>query len=376
MPGGAVNRWTVMLYLAGADDLEAHMTRALLALEEVGPPEGVEVVVQLTRAPLEAVQRFLPERVATGIDGDWSGTRRYRLRRRPGGAPGQPVIASDLLADLGEVSPSCPTLLRDFVQFARDRFPAERELLVLSGHGMGFVGVALDVAFCPHPAVMSLRAMAVALRTAGRPPDLLLLDACQMNGLEVACELSLPRPAATWLVTPASKAPRAGLDYVAALRVLDGKVPTGTVAAELARVLEPSARVQVLAFRLDPNRWRTVGEAARGADNPRHMPMFRQAASTVVHPSPGTALRLLVSWPNSLDFPERYHYLYRRLRFTRLSRWHRLLPPSERSGWQGETLDPLPVPSPVLKAWLAQTRRDLTEHQVELLMAQLGWHDQ
>lgn len=369
--------WTIMLYLAGADDLEPYMARTLQALEEAGPPTGGEVIVQLARAPLSLLEPVLPGRQPTGLDGDWHGVRRYRLRRRPEGA--DPTrFHSELLADLGQVNTADPATLADFVHDARSQFPAERTLLVLSGHGMGFVGLALDLTAGPKPCLMSLRGMVMHLRALREPLDMLLLDACQMNCLEIACQLALPRPVAHWLITPASQAPRAGLNYVAMLQAVaaGGADPTGEVAARVAATLEPLAGLQVLALNLDPARWQAAALAARDATGAMHMPMFLEAAKACAYPPRGKSMRFLVHWPDSPTFPDRYHYLYRRLRFARLSRWNRLIPPAAPDERGEPAAGPQLAPGPLLFAWLKTIRKDLSPEEVTALQHGLGWADQ
>ncbi|HYF94824.1 MAG TPA: clostripain-related cysteine peptidase [Symbiobacteriaceae bacterium] len=368
-----MNAWTVMLYLAGADDLEPYMAQALLALEEAGPPPGVEVIVQLFRAPGAAVERALaPGRRPTEIDGDWAGARRYRLRRRQAGASGD-RFASELLADLGAAAgPADPKVLGNFVADALSRFPAERSLLLISGHGMGFCGITLDLVTGPQPATMTIRALAAALRRLERRPDILLLDACQMNSLDVITQFALPAPAAQVLIAPASHAPRAGLDYTVLLGALGGHSTT-EAAALTAGALERAAGLQVLAFRLDVPAWRAVTRAARSADGPGYLPMYAEAARACIHPGAGQRLRLLVTWPNPVDFPARYHHLYQRLQFARRSGWGRMLQPTAGPSPARERLAPVTVPAPLLHAWLQILRRDLSPQQVALLLESLRW---
>lgn len=361
-----------MLYLAGADDLEPHMARALLALERAGAPAGVTVVLQLTRAPLAAVAPILKERRPTGIDGDWHGTRRYRLRC---GDAESMWFSSELLADLGpEISPSDPAVLADFVATALERFPADRSLLLISGHGMGFVGITLDLITQPHPTTMTIRSLATALRALRRRPEILLLDACQMNSLDVISQFALPTPAAEVLITPASHAPRAGLDYTLIVQALTGAEATAAVAARIAGALEPKAGLQVLAFRLDPALWRAVAAAARDADGPAYLPMYAAAARACVHPAPGRRLRLLVTWPNPVDFPEPYWYLFRRLQFARRSGWWRRLGAGAARPGHQEGLRPLTIPAPLLYAWLRILRTDLSDEAVTALLTTKGWN--
>lgn len=364
--------WTVIVHLAGADDLEPFMARAMLEMESAGPPSGVEVIVQLARAPGSVLQALFPAYRDTDIDGDWSGVRRYRLKARPPGGNTR-MFHSELIADLGSVSSADPALLADAIHYATAAFPADRTMVVVSGHGMGFVGVALDIV-AGAPGLMSIRGMATALRGLKRRPDLLLLDACQMNCLEVAAQLALPRPAAGWLITPASQAPRAGLDYRALLRALaqGAAASSATVAANVAAELQRLANLQVIAMEMDPAKWRRVAEIARSADGARYIPMFLAAAEACVHPAEGK-LSLLVHWPDSPHFPARYHYLYRRLFFARASWWRHLLQPPEAKEFRESRKGALPAPGPLLAAWLGLLRPDLTREQVDRMLHERGW---
>lgn len=374
-----MRRWTVLLYLAGADDLEPQIAGTLLALEKAGPPPDLEVVVQIARASGTLLEPLLPGRPPTGIDGDWHGVRRYRLTARPPGGSDR-IYHSELLADLGTVCSADPGLLADFVRTSVQAFPAERTLLAISGHGMGFVGLAMEMMTGPHPWLMSIRGLATTLRSLEQQPDLLLLDACQMNAIEIGCELAVPRPAAGWLITPASRAPRAGMDYPALLSVLGSAGEHDSlreVAARLAQSLEQSARQQVLALGLDPERWRAAAAAARaemGAEAGPHPAIFREILPLCAYPPPGHRLRLLMHRTDSPHFPPKYHHLYRRLRFARLSGWHRLLPSGGRERPR-PSRGPIPAPLPLLAAWLRQHRPALTQGEAEKALRSLGWED-
>lgn len=359
--------WTVLLYLAGHDDLEPQMARALLELEEKGAPPDVTVLVQMARAPFGLLRGLLPHRSPTGIAGDWSGVRRYRLRQRPGGND-TGRYHSELLADLGSVNVADPRTLADFLAFGREAAPADHTALILSGHGMGFPGLIYDLAAGPRPCYMGLRGLSTALRRQPVRPDLLVLDVCSMNYLEVCCELAGRRPSAGWLLTPAGRAPRQGLDYPAFLTELTGP-PEPALVARAAEALGLSRRAEVLALRLDPAHWRAVGLAARSA--PDAASLVRLAARACIHPAPGRPVRLGL-WPEPTKLPDIYQAFYRRLRFARLSGWRWRFPPA--SDWaQGEGL--MEAPALMLRSWAKILRRDLSDVQRDRMLTDLGWLD-
>lgn len=120
-PPAAKAKWTVMLYMNADNDLDPY---ALLDFEEMaavryGP--HVKVVAQLDRYGSGAT------------DAQWGGTRRFLMRQNL-----KPTLA-DALQDFDEESNmGDPATLRAFVAWARERFPAERYMLVIWSHGDGW----------------------------------------------------------------------------------------------------------------------------------------------------------------------------------------------------------------------------------------------
>lgn len=207
--------WAVLLYLAGGCELEPFMTRRLWDLE--AETFHAEVLVQLGRAPQRLVAS-LTGRTPTGIDGDWTGVRRYRLRPRQAGQDEDDRrFNSECLQDLGEANMADPRTLRDFVRWGLDAAAADHFLVVLAGHGAGLFGALTDLVSGP-PQTMGIPGTAQALSQAqaksSHRVDILLLDTCYMNLVEAAYELSVTVPrAAAYLVVPVDSSPLAGLPY-------------------------------------------------------------------------------------------------------------------------------------------------------------------
>jgi hypothetical protein len=105
--------WTVMIYLAGDNNLDSAGVIDLKEMKKVGSTNEINVVVQFDRA---------------GRD---SATNRYYIRK--GG-----TIAKDKVADLGETNMGDPKVLEDFVTWSSKKYPASRYLLVLWNHGAGW----------------------------------------------------------------------------------------------------------------------------------------------------------------------------------------------------------------------------------------------
>jgi cysteine peptidase C11 family protein len=105
--------WTVMVYLAGDNNLDGAGGTDLLEMKKVGSSAAVNVVAQFDRA------------------GGKGSTKRYLLRKGTS-------LASDQLADLGETNTGDPKVLKDFLAWGIKTYPAQHYLAVLWNHGAGW----------------------------------------------------------------------------------------------------------------------------------------------------------------------------------------------------------------------------------------------
>jgi hypothetical protein len=124
--GQTGQKWLVMLY-QDADDqiLEQDIFVDLNEAERVGSTDRVTIVAQLDRY-----------KGAYQGDGDWTSARRYLVTRDDD----LNAIHSEVLANLGEANMADGGTLVDFVTWAMGAYPADRYVLVLSDHGMGWPG--------------------------------------------------------------------------------------------------------------------------------------------------------------------------------------------------------------------------------------------
>jgi hypothetical protein len=104
--------WTILIYLAGDNNLERFGQRDLVELKSVGSTEAIQVVAQFDR---------LSDRV----------TRRYYLTR-------DRSLDEDVVAELPEVNTGDPADLREFISWGMQTYPAERTALILWNHGSGW----------------------------------------------------------------------------------------------------------------------------------------------------------------------------------------------------------------------------------------------
>jgi len=229
--------WCLLVYMNGDNDLEAQALKDLNEMEAVGPSPGVEVLVLLDRA----------EGYDAG-DGDWTGTRMYRLRRDPGGMNYAIVServgcsALGLTAEGvdGELNLGSPAVLTGFITWAAKQYPARNRMLILWGHGTGWRGADAGVEK-PFPPG-SLRAVSfddgdgdflytaeLGAALTGTALDVIGFDTCNAMLLEVAYEL---REAALLMAGSEGLVSAEGWDYAEILAGLTGAA-TPTEAAGL-----------------------------------------------------------------------------------------------------------------------------------------------
>ncbi len=208
--------WTVMLY-QDADDqiLEKDIFVDFNEAERVGSSDRVNIVAQ--------IDRFAG---AFSGDGNWTGARRYYLTQDND----LNRVSSRLIQDLGEVDMSEGQSLVDFVTWAAKTYPADKYVLILSDHGMGWPGGWSD----PDPGRRDSSRAPLAARLGGNLYlmelesalrkihdsagierfELIGMDACLMGQLEVTTAL---QPHAAYAVASEETEPALGWAYASFL---------------------------------------------------------------------------------------------------------------------------------------------------------------
>lgn len=193
--------WTVLVYMAGDNNLSAAANQDLLEMESVGSDSHLQIVVQFDT-----------------IDGSTK-----RLTVQPGGVT--------VIEDLGEQNMADPQTLTNFLIWARENYTMERRALILWDHGSGYKKPEVGAIRKP-----SLQAYGIlqddtdgtvcclsngivrnAIEAANIHFDLLGFDASQMAQIETAYEF---RTVADLLVFSQETGQANGWDYTAILREL------------------------------------------------------------------------------------------------------------------------------------------------------------
>jgi hypothetical protein len=247
--------WLVMLY-QDADDkiLEKDIYVDLNEAERVGSSDRVQIVAQV-------------DRFSGGFDGDgnWNSTRRFYVTQDDD----LNQIGSQLVADLGELNMSDGNTLVDFVTWAMETFPADKHLLILSDHGMGWPGGWSD----PAPGGSGDRSIPLASKLGDQlylmeldealqeirdqtgldKFELVGLDACLMGHVEVMTALA---PHARYSVLSQETEPALGWAYASFLDALQrdpdmtgaelGHLIVESYIEEDQRILDDQARADLL----------------------------------------------------------------------------------------------------------------------------------
>ena len=203
---GEPGTWLVMLYQDGDDEtLERDVFLDLNEAEIVGSSDMVTIVSQLDR-----------NTGAFDGDGDWTTTKRFLVQQDSD----LETIGSQELADLGEMDMSDPKTLQDFATWAIATYPADHYALIMSDHGMGWLGGWTDPD--PSDGDMSLSEIDGALSnivtdTGIGQFDFFGFDACLMAQLEA---FSMLAPYAQYAAASEETEPAVGWAYASFLGAL------------------------------------------------------------------------------------------------------------------------------------------------------------
>jgi len=187
-------KWTFMVYMAGDNNLDGAALRDIAEMARAGSTKDVNILVQL-------------DRIEDNL------TRRFRITQGGG-------FKKDCIESFGDTNTGDPKILYDFVKWAADNHPADRYALILWNHGSGWWEDARSRAAGPaakkprrqlfrhafpqeHRSIcyddtsggdaLDNRELRVVLAgicvLLGRKIDLLGMDACLMNMVEVAYQL-------------------------------------------------------------------------------------------------------------------------------------------------------------------------------------------
>lgn len=164
--------WTILIYMAADNGLNNAALADINEMEAAVFSDRIRVIVQIDN----------------NADNPEPGAFRYHIR-----PDDSPAITSPVITALGEIDSGDYLTLRNFVQWGYSRYPARRQALVIWSHGNGWYNYFNK--FCPdHESGSSISLpdgdLFNALYNTGFWPDLIILDACHMQTMEVLAELN------------------------------------------------------------------------------------------------------------------------------------------------------------------------------------------
>jgi len=165
----AGDAWTIMVYMAADNDLEAYSFLDINELEAARLPAGVNVVVGVDRVPGQ-----------DSSHGNWTDTRVGSIV-----GDGDTARVSTALTSVGEINMGDAASLTAFMDWAAQTQPAAHYALVLWGHGGGVYGVSFDQTSGNDALTPGELGTAIAASRIDAL-DMVGFDACVMAQVEVA----------------------------------------------------------------------------------------------------------------------------------------------------------------------------------------------
>ncbi len=203
LPAQNAETWTVLVYMAGDNNLWHNAVQDVNDMESVSLPPGLKLVVQTD----------LPQ--ASPYPGG---------QRRLISQDNSPQITSDVISDLGAINSGSPQTLNDFARWGFERYPSDRKALFIWGHGNSWFKGDNPKWLCPDDGAEDLISVSAGeLKSAltGLPYlDILLFDACSMQSLEVLSEV---KDFAWRVIGSAELVPAQGFPYQDFLAWFDGR---------------------------------------------------------------------------------------------------------------------------------------------------------
>ncbi|MBC8137600.1 MAG: hypothetical protein H8F28_17090 [Fibrella sp.] len=200
-------KWTVLLYMNGANDLEEYGNLNLNQMEQFGSDNNITFVAQFKRIQSSASYD-------DKSDGDWAGARRFVVRRDSDSN----TVTSPIISTRADIDMGSKETLQEFIQWGVKTFPAERYAIVLWNHGAGWRsrsakspvtrGFSYDDEKETH--IDTIEIPEAIRLDSGRKWDLVAWDSSLMQMMEVAYEI---KDQTNWIVGSEESPPGRGYPY-------------------------------------------------------------------------------------------------------------------------------------------------------------------
>lgn len=205
-------KWTVLMYLNGNNELGREMESTLDEITTSDNIEDINIVAQISKAPIELVNMIRQDNIE--YKDNWTGVRRYTVINNE----------FNLEQSFDYINMADYTSLYEFIKWGMEKYPAERYMLTISGHG--FMVEALTDLGGNKPYTMGIYEMCLAInnvkRYLNKQIDILTLDICNMNSVEVLYELGKNKENTVKnVLTYIHDGPIEGMNYSNIIKYLD-----------------------------------------------------------------------------------------------------------------------------------------------------------
>ncbi|MEA1973903.1 MAG: clostripain-related cysteine peptidase [Candidatus Cloacimonadota bacterium] len=167
------SEWTVLVYMAADNGLNQSAINDIIQMEKAHISDDVKVVVQIDFNENES-----------GMTG-YEGTTRYLISKN-----NYDEIGSEVLMELGDINSGKLESLVDFVNWGLDKYPSERNSLIIWSHATGWRNNEKYIGIDGGETIsVSQGELHNAFAQFEKNIDILAFDACNMQSIEVVAEV-------------------------------------------------------------------------------------------------------------------------------------------------------------------------------------------
>ena len=208
--------WTVIMYLNGSNEMAIEMENTFKQLCKINK-SNVNIVIQLSKAPIDLVRTIRQD--DSSYAENWTGTRRYSIINGK-----LEIVQSNEYINMADYRN-----LYDFIKWAANKKQEKRYMVSISGHG--FIVASLSDLCGKEPYIMGMYEMCTAINNLKNiiDIDILILDICNMNTIELIYELGKEKVnVVKYIITYINNGPLEGMDYNYIIQKIDDE-PTNLI---------------------------------------------------------------------------------------------------------------------------------------------------
>lgn len=224
-----IKEWTILLYLNGNNELEPEIWNSKLKLDGEVYNIDTNIVVEIGRADIELVKIIRPNEEIVELGEKWVGVRRYYINGNQ----------SILVDELNNINMADYKELYKFLEWGITNYPAKKYMVIISGHGFLVASLSDLVGedFYTMGAYEMLSCFQNIKNKLNVQIDLLILDICYMNSVELIYELSV-NSSVRHLLTFIETGPIEGMDYSQIIKSIESNNDIDKISVSIAKEIQ------------------------------------------------------------------------------------------------------------------------------------------